>query len=152
MRVLLFYCTLLVLIFPLEAYAHSGRTDSYGGHNKTANGTYHCHSGKCLEDAWEEALKIAYPSGQEDGRIGENQYKEYEEVLHKRVLNEEIDSDQAEYMIPYLLKAYKQGYEDTYIPSFWEKYKLHLGLMGISLLIIPSFIYKVYKGRKGTSV
>lgn len=29
----------------LTAFAHSGRTDSNGGHNKTSDGTYHYHKG-----------------------------------------------------------------------------------------------------------
>lgn len=43
----LFYVTAFLLIFSLSVtvFAHSGRTDSSGGHNKTSDGTYHYHSG-----------------------------------------------------------------------------------------------------------
>lgn len=36
----------VALLFPAVALSHPGRTDSYGCHNETATGTYHCHSGK----------------------------------------------------------------------------------------------------------
>lgn len=36
---------ILLLSMTLSAFAHSGRTDSNGGHNKTSDGTYHYHSG-----------------------------------------------------------------------------------------------------------
>lgn len=35
----------LMLSFCTVAYAHSGRTDSSGGHRKTSDGTYHYHCG-----------------------------------------------------------------------------------------------------------
>lgn len=41
--------TLGVLLFaygtPNIALPHGGGLDSYGCHNQTSNGTYHCHSG-----------------------------------------------------------------------------------------------------------
>ncbi|HBZ6979988.1 TPA: YHYH domain-containing protein, partial [Salmonella enterica subsp. enterica serovar Typhimurium] len=64
------FSLLFVLLFPYEISAHSGNTDSYGGHNKNSNRTYHCHSGQCLEDAKKRAYEIAFPSGQEAGRLG----------------------------------------------------------------------------------
>lgn len=36
---------LAILNAPNKVAAHSGGTDSYGCHNETAIGTYHCHSG-----------------------------------------------------------------------------------------------------------
>lgn len=36
---------LLILVFSTSVFAHSGRTDTNGGHNKTSDGTYHYHSG-----------------------------------------------------------------------------------------------------------
>jgi hypothetical protein len=36
----------VMLLFPVFALSHPGRTDTYGCHNETATGTYHCHSGK----------------------------------------------------------------------------------------------------------
>ncbi|WP_028390663.1 YHYH domain-containing protein [Bacillus cihuensis] len=143
---------LLVLSLPHETSAHSGRTDSYGGHNKTDDGTYHCHSGECLEDAWESTYKTVFPIGQEDGRKGENRYEEYEDILHNRVLTGEIDDEKADYLIPYTLKAYKMGYEDTYVPTFWEKVwetfkenPLYI-LFGLGILIfwVIPIIYNVF--------
>lgn len=134
------FSLLFVLLFPYEISAHSGNTDSYGGHNKNSNGTYHCHSGQCLEDAKKRAYEIAFPLGQEAGSLGEvNGYEEYEKSLRGRVLTGEIDSDKGEYMIPYLLMAYQEGFEDTYIPpTFWEKYGNHIIKLciGISVLAI----------------
>lgn len=148
MKTRILFCLLFILLIPFQTFAHSGRTDSYGGHNKTSNGTYHCHSGKCLEDAREQAYQIAFPIGQEDGRLGENEYKEYESTLWERVREGTIDTDQAEYMIPYLLRAYKEGYEDTYIPTFWEKYKYYMiGLFGLSFWVVPP-VFQKYKNKK----
>lgn len=36
---------LLLTTSAISAFAHSGRTDSSGGHNKTSDGSYHYHSG-----------------------------------------------------------------------------------------------------------
>lgn len=36
---------LLLLLFTITAYAHSGKTDSYGGHFDHSNGSYHYHHG-----------------------------------------------------------------------------------------------------------
>jgi hypothetical protein len=46
------------------------------GHNKTANGTYYCHSGKCLDDAWKETYDYFYPIGKEDGLKRNDRFKE----------------------------------------------------------------------------
>lgn len=115
---------IILLLTPIEVFAHSGRTDSYGGHNKTSNGTYHCHSGECLKDAKRKAYKIAFPIGEEDGRNKNTDgFGEYSDILWGRYKNGEIDSDVAEYMIPYALEAYKAGFDSTYVPTFWEKYR-----------------------------
>jgi len=37
--------SLFLLLTPLELHAHGGGLDSYGCHNETATGTYHCHQG-----------------------------------------------------------------------------------------------------------
>ena len=39
------YAILLVCVLGLSAFAHSGRTDSDGGHNDNINGGYHYHHG-----------------------------------------------------------------------------------------------------------
>lgn len=44
-RVLLFVFVIMVLAFPLTVYAHSGDTDSSGGHYDHENGGYHYHCG-----------------------------------------------------------------------------------------------------------
>lgn len=119
---ILFCCLLFVLLFPYKILAHSGNTDSYGGHYKTENGTYHCHSNPCLEDARETAYEIYFPIGQEDGLIG---YDDTSGILE--YLTDELDADQFEYILGYAMEAYKAGYEDTYIPTFWEKYKFYIG-------------------------
>ncbi|WP_342537955.1 hypothetical protein MKY15_15695 [Sporosarcina sp. FSL K6-1540] len=136
-------CLFFVLLFPYGTLAHGGNTDSYGGHKKNSNRTYHCHSGQCLEDARKEAYKIALPIGQKDGRLGkENGYEEYQNVLWERVGTGEIDSERAEYMIPYVLVAYKEGFKDTYIPpapTFWEKY-------GGYIAAAPFLLWGIYFG------
>jgi hypothetical protein len=146
------FCLLFVLLNPYEISAHSGNTDSYGGHNKTADGTYHCHSGQCLEDAMKRAYKIAFPSGQEDGRLGkENGYEEYENALWERVQTGEIDPEEAEYMIPYVLMAYQEGFKDTYVPpTFWEKYENHIigSLLLIGVLGILGGVIRVLSNKK----
>lgn len=140
-QISILFCLLFVFLFPYGISAHSGNTDSYGGHNKRSNGTYHCHSGQCLEDARKKAYKIAFSSGQEAGRLENvNGYEEYEDALRERVRIGEIDSDEAEYMIPYVLMAYQEGFEDTYVPpppTFWEKY-------GYYIAVAPFLLWGIY--------
>ena len=38
--------TLVFIGSSLSVFAHSGGTDKYGCHHKTADGTYHCHKKK----------------------------------------------------------------------------------------------------------
>jgi hypothetical protein len=52
----------------INAYAHSGNTDDYGGHYNHSKGTYHCHSGECMEDEREVARDVCYPLGVEDAQ------------------------------------------------------------------------------------
>lgn len=139
MRLVLLLFILIFLLIPTEILAHSGRTDSYGGHNKTANGTYHCHSGECLDDAWQEAYEVFYPGGLEDGVIKNDQTDKITEFIHQK-----LDVDEAEYMIPYALEAYRIGYEETYVPSFWEKYNWYIA--GLSLITIFS-LYSLNKRK-----
>lgn len=138
MSILLFL--LFFLLNPYKISGHSGNTDSYGGHNKNSNGTYHCHSGQCLEDARKRAYEIAFPNGQEDGRLGKvNGYEEYENALWERVQIGEIDPEEAEYMIPYVLMAYQEGFEDTYVPpppNFWGKYGYYIAAAPFFLIFI----------------
>jgi len=151
-QISILFCLLFVLLNPYEISAHSGNTDSYGGHNKNSNGTYHCHSGQCLEDARKRAYEIAFPSGQEAGRLGQvNGYEEYENVLRERVRTGEVDPDEAEYMIPYVLMAYQEGFEDTYVPpTFWEKYENQI--IGLLILIgvlgIEGGVIRVLSNKK----
>ncbi|MDR1704555.1 MAG: YHYH domain-containing protein [Clostridiales bacterium] len=42
---LLIAAGIMLLAAPLASYAHPGRVDSSGGHNKTSDGTYHYHAG-----------------------------------------------------------------------------------------------------------
>ncbi|WP_064091536.1 YHYH domain-containing protein [Rossellomorea aquimaris] len=116
-KITLFSVFFLFLFLGSTTSAHSGRTDSRGGHNKTANGTYHCHSGECLENAKEEAFNVCYPLGRKDGPQRIDHSNELEQKINKK-----YDSDNAEYLVPFCLDAYEQGYEETYIPTFWEKY------------------------------
>jgi hypothetical protein len=136
MRICIHICLLCVLLLPSVTTAHSGRTDSYGGHNKTANGTYHCHSGKCLDDAWKEAYDYFYPIGKEDGLKRNDRSDEIVEDVWSR-----FDPDQAEYMAPYALKAYKMGYKETYVPTFLEKNRWYIGgLLVLTVFGISTFI------------
>lgn len=129
-------CFLFLLLLPSVGLAHSGNTDSYGGHNKTANGTYHCHSGECLEDAKEDAYNYYYPLGQEDGKEGNDFSKDISQYLF-----ENNDIDVFEYKSRFALEAYKMGYEETYVPTFWEKYKLIiLILSGVAILCVINYL------------
>ena len=47
---ILLFCITFIFIFSITAYPHSGRTDSYGGHNDTINGGYHYHHGYPAHD------------------------------------------------------------------------------------------------------
>jgi hypothetical protein len=132
MQVWLLVCLSFLFLLPTQVFGHSGRTDSYGGHNKTSNGTYHCHSGPCLDDAWKDAYDTFYPIGQKDGKKGTNRISEISENLYN-----ELDTDVAEYMVPYAKKAYKTGFDDTYVPTFWEKYGWYIGGgTGVVLLLV----------------
>lgn len=148
-KIKILFCLLFVMSFPYETSAHSGRTDSYGGHNKTSNGTYHCHSGQCLRDAKEKAYEIAFPLGQEDGTLRENRYDEFKGILYERVSNGNIDTDEAEYMIPYLLTAYKEGFEDTYEPTFleivWVVFRENALFILIGLFFLFGWGYGIYE-------
>lgn len=136
-QISILFCLLFVLLNSYEISAHSGNTDSYGGHKKNSNGTYHCHSGQCLKDARKRAYEIAFPSGQEDGRLGkESGYEEYVNTLRERVQTGEADPDEAEYMIPYVLMAYQEGFDDTYVPpppTIWGKYGYYIAAAPIFL-------------------
>lgn len=125
-------CLLFVLLFPYETSAHGGRTDSSGGHKKTANGTYHCHSGQCLEDAKQREYDYYFPLGQEDGLTGTDQTEEIRVWIYNK-----LDSDQSEYIVPYALQAYKAGYEDTYVPTFWDKYGKTISVV---LIVLGLFV------------
>jgi hypothetical protein len=137
----LFFFILTIISIPSISYAHSGRTDSYGGHNKTSNGTYHCHSGQCLDDAWDEANDSCYPKGKEDALQGQDRSNEIQEKLTGK-----MDIDVAEYMIPYCIDAYEKGFVDNYIPTFTEKYGLYIGGGSTWLMIV--FYIKYIKQHK----
>ena len=127
----------------LLVYAHPGNTDSYGGHNKTSNGTYHCHSGQCMEDAKKEAADLCFPKGEQDGFVGKKDDEFLSDVLGK------LDVDQL-YFYDYCSSAYDQGYESTNVPTFWERYGIYVAIGGIlvgALLLyllskVPKTIYK----------
>lgn len=140
-RVGIFICFIYLLIQPTVTSAHSGRTDSYGGHNKNANGTYHCHSGKCLKDAWNKVYNEFYPIGLEDGPTRNDQSKEIENFIWSN-----YDSDQAEYIVPYALKSYKMGFEETYEPTLWEEYQWYIVFLSALTLILLGLA--VYSFRK----
>lgn len=57
-----FFCWFIVILFVFyvatPAFAHSGRLDSHGGHNKTSDGTYHYHSGD------DRAIEYSTPQNQ----------------------------------------------------------------------------------------
>lgn len=143
-RASILFSLLFVLLFPYQTAAHSGNTDSYGGHKKRANGTYHCHFNPCLEDARKGEYEYYFPLGQEHGLQG-NDRTEY--GLEGNDQSEEIrdfiyanfDKDQARYLVPYALSAYKAGYEDTYVPpkkSFWKKYGAYIAMAPILYFVI----------------
>lgn len=45
MRILKIIIIITLLVMPMVAIAHGGRTDKYGCHNDRKNGGYHCHNG-----------------------------------------------------------------------------------------------------------
>jgi hypothetical protein len=132
MKGFLFLCLIFILLVPTptQVFGHSGRTDSYGGHNKTSNGTYHCHSNPCLDNAWKQAYNEYFPIGQRDGKKGVN-----ESSTISKNLFAQLDPDIAEYMVPYAVKAYKMGYRETFWPAFWEKYGWYIGGATVILLL-----------------
>jgi hypothetical protein len=117
--------------------AHSGNTDSNGGHNKTLNGTYHCHSSQCLEDAKEEAHSICYPQGLEDGEIGRKDDNYIATVYG------DLDVDQ-DYLIKFCTDSYEMGFNET--SSWWDRNYL---IIVLAIIILPwVIIYKVYRSEK----
>lgn len=141
MKVGILICFIYFLLLPTIISAHSGRTDSYGGHKKNANGTYHCHSGECLKDAWNKTYNEFYPIGLEDGPTRNDQTNDIESFIWSN-----FDSDQAEYMAPYALEAYKMGYEETYVPTFREKYLWYIvALSALTLLLLGLAIIGIRK-------
>ena len=42
------FVALVAMLFPIDAYAHNGGRDMYGGHFEKATGVYHCHTDTCL--------------------------------------------------------------------------------------------------------
>lgn len=138
MDVLIYIFMSLILLSPLllsstEVYAHSGRTDSYGGHNKYANGTYHCHSGLCLQEAKNKTYNDCYPRGEEDGETGEKNM----DFIYSAAKN--IDSDQRRYLVP----ACEQGYQDGFMStvSFWNLHKKKIYGLG-TVFVVPLLIYR----------
>lgn len=71
-----FTAAFLALALASTAYAHPGRLDSYGGHNKTSDGTYHYHrEGDELTEygSWQEANPgQTPPAGLETHERGKN--------------------------------------------------------------------------------
>lgn len=46
MKRIFLFSVFLLIIASTSIYAHKGKTDKYGGHYDTSDGTYHYHSGK----------------------------------------------------------------------------------------------------------
>jgi hypothetical protein len=139
MRVKIFSKLLIILfscLFSIEVSAHSGNTDSNGGHKKTSNGTYHCHSGKCMEDAKEEARTLCYPQGIKDGENGSKD----ENYASNAYGDFDIDQD---YLIKFCNDFYELGFNET--SSWWDRNYLYFVL---ALIIMPwVIIYKVYRSE-----
>lgn len=152
-QTVVFFGILYALLFPDDLVAaHSGNTDSYGGHKKRANGTYHCHSNPCLEDARQREYEYYFPLGQEHGREGNDRTKyglegndQSEKIIDFIYAN--FDADQASYLVPYAFSAYKAGYKDTYVlpkKTFWKKYGGFLAMTPILFFVIMfvgSYVY-----------
>lgn len=51
---------LLGILVATENFAHSGRTDSYGGHWDYSTGTYHYHNGGTNQDLSNEETEIIF--------------------------------------------------------------------------------------------
>ncbi len=138
-RIGILICLLGAMLFPYGIMAHSGNTDSYGGHNKRSNGSYHCHSGQCLEDARQSTYEYYFPFGQKDGLTGTDSTEKIRGWLYSN-----FDSDQAEYIVPYAFEAYNAGYEDTYVPTlrekFWDKYGVAISLILVVLVFFVGWM------------
>lgn len=130
--------TILILIIflvfnpPNSVRAHSGNTDNYGGHNKNINGTYHCHSGQCIEDKRLEAENYCFPKGVDDGKSGVKDEQFFKGLLEK------LDSDQF-YMFEFCSEAYEKGYETTYTPTFWEQSGNKI-IAGLIAMVISGYL------------
>jgi hypothetical protein len=139
MRVKIFSKLLIILfscLFSIEVSAHSGNTDSNGGHNKTSNGTYHCHSGQCMEDAKEEAHSSCYPQGFEDGENGKKD-KNYAATVYG-----DLDVDQ-DYLNKFCTDSYNEGFKES--SSWWDRNYMYFV---IAFIILPwVIIYKIYKSE-----
>jgi hypothetical protein len=119
----------------INADAHSGNTDDYGGHYDHSRGTYHCHSGECMEDAQGEARDACYPLGVEDAQ----ERREKRDILSE--LSGKVKADEG-YLSIYCFQYYTEGYNDTYVPTFWEKYGFIVKVVLVLLLIGFFFKYK----------
>ena len=73
--------------------------------------------------------------------MGANRISEITDNLYN-----DMDSDVAEYMVPYARKAYEMGYDDTYVPTFWEQYGWYIG--GGSGVVLLLLIILLRRGRQ----
>ena len=53
MRRIIFILLILFLCIPIVVYAHSGKTDSRGGHTNRSTGEYHYHHGYSAHDHYD---------------------------------------------------------------------------------------------------
>ena len=72
-KIRIFLLAFLLIIFINNVYAHSGRTDSYGGHYDYSTGTYHYHDG---------SYEGEYARPIEEGGESINTTKEYNESVN----------------------------------------------------------------------
>lgn len=72
-KIRIFLLVFLLIIFINNVYAHSGRTDSYGGHYDYSTGTYHYHDG---------SYEGEYTRPIEEGGESINTTKEYNESVN----------------------------------------------------------------------
>ncbi|TYS75918.1 hypothetical protein FZD05_19530 [Rossellomorea aquimaris] len=80
---------------------------------------------------------VCYPSGLENGAGRNDRSSDITADLFRT-----LDTDIAEYMVPFCMQAYEEGYEETYIPTFWEKYKSFIFIFGIGFVFMCLYYYR----------
>ena len=77
---------IVIISITTVSFAHSGRTDGYGGHYNSSNGTYHYHNGKSgiYTGPLEEGGKLVNNKGNDDDIVVNENDDSKEECKQKQ--------------------------------------------------------------------